>query len=248
MSVFLFGLIGGILLSLFFSFGPAFFSQIQTSIHYGFKNAVPFVFGVSSGDVVIVALLLLITRKIPIDNMVELLNNRWLLYIGATVVAGFGLYTILLKTKRAAETQSLGQDAMCVIDPPNRMYVYLRGLTLNFLNPIIWVYWTTIITLVFFGEAELTVVQRYIFFCGVLTATLGMDILKCKLASLLQRIITYRFLNIFNKCVGIILIGFAIFMVVSTSNNANEINNGNTKSIELIQEMMSNAPPIKSSK
>ena len=33
MGLFLLGILGGVALSLFFSFGPAFFSQIQASIH-----------------------------------------------------------------------------------------------------------------------------------------------------------------------------------------------------------------------
>ena len=51
MGLFLLGILGGIFLSLFFSFGPAFFSQIQASIHYGFRNAYPFALGVSTSDV-----------------------------------------------------------------------------------------------------------------------------------------------------------------------------------------------------
>ena len=46
------GIACGIALSLFFSFGPAFFSQLRTSIQYGFKKSYPFAFGVSAGDIV----------------------------------------------------------------------------------------------------------------------------------------------------------------------------------------------------
>ena len=104
MGLFLLGILGGIALSLFFSFGPAFFSQIQASIHYGFRNAVPFAFGVSTSDILIVAILLLISRNIPMEDMIQLLNNRWIIYVGAGVVASFGLYTMFLKTRHAAES------------------------------------------------------------------------------------------------------------------------------------------------
>ena len=109
------------------------------------------------------------------------------------------------------------------------------------MNPVIWLYWATLITILICGESDISISQRYIFFGGVLSATLCMDILKCKLASLLQRIITYRFLKIFNKCVGAILIGFAVFMVVSTLPRFE--NNGNQKSIEMMQEIMNTKPP-----
>lgn len=91
MTHFFLGILGGIALSLFFSFGPAFFSQIQASIHYGFRNAVPFAYGISTSDVSIVAILLLISRNIPMDDMILMLNNRWIVYVGAAVVASFGL-------------------------------------------------------------------------------------------------------------------------------------------------------------
>ncbi len=241
MTHFLLGILGGIALSLFFSFGPAFFSQIQASIHYGFRNAVPFAFGVSTSDVFIVGILLLISRNIPMDEMILMLNSRWIVYVGAAVVASFGLYTMFLKTRHAAESSENDKVSFHNVQMPSRLSVYLRGLTLNFLNPVIWLYWATLITILICGESDISISQRYIFFGGVLSATLCMDILKCKLASLLQRIITYRFLKIFNKCVGAILIGFAVFMVVSTLPRFEK--NGNQKSIEMMQEIMNTKPP-----
>ena len=241
MTLFLLGILGGIALSLFFSFGPAFFSQLQASIHYGFRNAVPFAFGVSTSDVTIVALLLLISRNIPMDEMILLLNNRWVIYIGAGVVAGFGLYTMFLKTRRAAESSENDKINFRNVQIPSRLSVYLHGLTLNFFNPVIWLYWATLVTILVFGDSEISIGHRYLFFGGVLSATLSMDVLKCKLASLLQRIITYRFLKIFNKTVGLILIGFAIVMVASTMPRFE--NNGNNRSVEMMQEIMNSKPP-----
>lgn len=243
MGLFLLGILGGIALSLFFSFGPAFFSQIQTSIHYGFRNAVPFAYGVSTSDVLIVALLLLISRNIPIDDMLGILNNRWIIVVGASVVAGFGLYTMFLKTRHTAEVSENDRINYRNVQIPSRINVYLHGLTLNFFNPLIWIYWATMVTILVFGEGEISLAKRYLFFGGVLSATLSMDILKCKLASLLQNMITYRFLNIFNKCVGLILIGFAIFMVVSTCPRFEKTNNNQQKSIEMMQEIMHKTPP-----
>lgn len=237
MILFLLGILGGIALSLFFSFGPAFFSQIQASIHYGFRNAVNFAYGVSSSDILVVAILLLISNSIPMEEMLAILNNRWIIYVGACVVAGFGLYTMLIKARRAAEIGENDRIALRPITLPSPITVYFRGLSLNFFNPLIWIYWATLVTIVVCGDCEISLGQRYLFFGGVLCATLGMDILKCKLASLLQRIITFRFLNIFNKCVGLILIGFAVFMVASTVPRFERDNNPK-KSITVMQELM----------
>lgn len=201
----------------------------------------PFAFGVSTSDISIVAILLLISRNIPLDDMILMLNNRWIVYVGAIVVASFGLYTMFLKTRHAAESSENDKISFHNVMMPSRLNVYLRGLTLNFLNPVIWLYWATLITILICGESDITLGQRYLFFGGVLSTTLSMDILKCKLASLLQRMITFRFLKIFNKSVGVILIGFAVFMVVSTMPHFE--NNSNQKSIEMMQEIMNTKPP-----
>ena len=233
MIIFLLGILGGVALSLFFSFGPAFFSQIQASIHYGFRNAVPFAYGISTSDVLIVAILLLISNHIPPENLIETFNNRWIIYVGAAVVASFGFYTMFLKTRRATESKDTDRINFHNVQIPSRLSVYFRGVVLNFFNPVIWIYWATIVTIFICGEDGFSLGERYLFFGGVLCATLSLDILKCKLASLLQRIITFRFLKIFNKTVGLILIGFAIFMVISTSGYYNS--NQNQKSKEMIE-------------
>ena len=148
---------------------------------------------------------------------------------------------MFLKTRHAAESSENDKISFHNVMMPSRLNVYLRGLSLNFLNPVIWLYWATLVTILICGESDITLGQRYLFFGGVLSATLSMDILKCKLASLLQRMITFRFLKIFNKSVGVILIGFAVFMVVSTMSHFE--NNSNQKSIEMMQEIMNTKPP-----
>ena len=90
----------------------------------------------------------------------------------------------------------------------------IHGFLLNFLNPFIWIYWISIITFLS-AEADLKAGERYIFFAGLLIATLGCDMLKCRLASLLQTWFTARILNLFNKITGLILVAFGIYMVVS---------------------------------
>jgi hypothetical protein len=46
-------------------------------------------------------------------------------------------------------------------------------------------------------------------------STLGLDILKCKLASMLQQIITAKLLNITNKICAVVMFAFAAYIVVS---------------------------------
>ena len=58
-------------------------------------------------------------------------------YVGAGVVASFGFYTMFLKTRRAAEASETDKINFRNVQTPSRLSVYLRGLTLNFFNPVI---------------------------------------------------------------------------------------------------------------
>lgn len=205
----LIGILCGIALSLFFSFGPAFFALIQSSVQYGYRRAVPFAFGVSVGDVVIVLLMLTVLKNV---DMYAVMHNVWVASIAGVVIAMMGIYTFRKKSNLNNDKQSPDKFK---IDPySRRRTIFVRGFVLNFINPMIWIYWVSVIAL-FSGELHIPTNQMYLFFFGVLGATLGMDMLKCKLSSLLQRVITAKVMDIFNKVTGGLLVFFAGFMIVS---------------------------------
>lgn len=204
------GIVCGIALSLFFSFGPAFFSQLRTSIQYGYKKSYPFAFGVSASDIIIVFLMLTVLKNV---DLYELLHNVWVASIGGVVLVGMGIYfmrrevTTLESKERHIKFRS--KDGV-----PRRRTIFAQGFVINIVNPLIWIYWVSVIALLT-GELNLSRVERYTFFVGVLGSTLGLDILKCKLASLLQRIITAKLLNITNKVCAVVMFVFAGYIVVS---------------------------------
>lgn len=204
---FLLGIACGIALSLFFSFGATFFSQLQTSIHLGYRRAVPFAFGVSTGDVIVVFLMLTILKD---TDILALLHNIYVASIGGAVLIAYGIFTFRSRTRHVGEKDS--KVKFRCDDVPRRRYVFLKGFAINFLNPFIWIYWISVVALLS-GELELTVSQRYSFFIGLLATTLSLDILKCKLASLLQRVITAKVMNICNKITGLILIAFGVYLI-----------------------------------
>lgn len=212
MTELLLGILCGIALSLFFSFGPAFFSQLQSSIQYGYRKAFPFAFGVSASDIIIVFLMLTVLKNV---ELYELLHNTYVAIGGAAVLGAMGIYYLRKKplTATAPGTHSRLKFKM-EGGQMRRSTIFLHGFIINLMNPLIWVYWVSVVTLVT-GEFNLTIAERYLFFVGVLGATLSLDLLKCKLASLLQRIITARVLNITNKATALIMFAFAAYMVIS---------------------------------
>ena len=212
MTELLLGILCGIALSLFFSFGPAFFSQLQSSIQYGYRKAFPFAFGVSASDIIIVFLMLTVLRNV---ELYETLHNPYVAIIGGAVLTGMGIYYLRKKPLLAAPPDKHSRLKFKIEgNETRRITIFLHGFIINLINPLIWVYWVSVVTLVT-GEFNLTIAERYLFFVGVLGATLSLDLLKCKLASLLQRIITARVLNITNKATALIMFAFAAYMVVS---------------------------------
>lgn len=227
-------------MSLFFSFGPAFFTQIRTSIQYGFRKSYPFAFGVSFGDVIIVFLMLTVLKN---ADLAKLLHNVWVASIGGAMMVAMGVY-YWRKNVTTLEGIEGSQPRIKFREPKGelrRRYIFFQGFVINFVNPTIWIYWVSVITLIT-GELNLVGLPRYIFFFGVLGSTLGMDILKCKLASLLQRIVTAKVLNTTNKICSIILFVFAAYLVISMISFQSKVKSGvetkdNVKQTEMIKNL-----------
>lgn len=206
---FLIGIAVGCAISLLYSFGPAFFSLLQTSVHYGFRRAVPFAFGVNLNDILIVFLMLTVLQN---ADMHKFLHNPYVSIIGGLVLILFGIYFFTRKVQDAESTGSYLKFK--VQDAPKWYAVYSRGFIINFINPMVWIYWLSVITLAS-SVFRISTNHLFVFFSGVLLTTVSLDVLKCKLASMLQRFLTARILNIMNKVIGVIVISFAIYLIVS---------------------------------
>ena len=101
----LIGIICGIVLSLVFSLGPAFFSLIQNSIHHGFKKAVSFAAGVSLSDILIVMLMLTVLANLSFDDFTAILHNVYVAIIGSVATAVFAVLTWRSKVKKASDVK-----------------------------------------------------------------------------------------------------------------------------------------------
>ena len=205
----LIGILCGIVLSLFFSFGPAFFGLIQNSIEHGFRRAMAFAIGVSLSDIVVVGLMLTVLRNV---DMAAVMHNPYVALIGGAGIIVMGVHTF--RKKGRIRRDKNGRLRLISDGKVGRRHILLQGFLLNFLNPFIWVYWISVITLLS-GEVGLYGAERYVFFAGLLGATLGCDLLKCRLASLLQQWFTPRVMIGFNKGTGLVLVAFGIYMIVS---------------------------------
>lgn len=202
----LIGILCGLVLSLFFSFGPAFFGLIQNSINYGFRKGVAFEIGVNASDIFMVVLMLTLLKNVDLG---PILHNPWVASIAGTAMIVLGVIMLLRKPTIKRE----GGRIKFVGIPRGRELV-VQGFALNTVNPSVWLYWISLITLIS-GELNLTIGERYTFFISLLLAELAGGILKCRLASMMQNMVSIRLMTVINRVMGCFLMGVGIFLIVS---------------------------------
>ena len=202
----LIGILCGLVLSLFFSFGPGFFGLIQNSINYGFRKGVAFEIGVNASDIFMVVMMLTLLKEVELG---PILHNPWVASIAGSAMIAIGIVMLLKKPSIKRE----GGRIKFVGIPRGRELV-VQGFALNTVNPSIWLYWISLITLIS-GELNLTVNERYTFFISLLLAELAGGILKCRLASMLQNIVSIRLMTVINRVMGCFIMGVGVFLIVS---------------------------------
>ena len=121
------GIVCGIALSLFFSFGPAFFSQLRTSIQYGYRKSYPFAFGVSAGDVLIVFLMLTVLKNV---NLYEMLHNVWVASVSGVVLVIMGIY-FMKKEVTSLENEEKHIKFKSKDGDPRRRTIFMQGFVIN---------------------------------------------------------------------------------------------------------------------
>ena len=208
----LYGIIIGVALGFVFGYGASFFSMMQTGAHYGFRKTLPMVYGIITSDAIRVALLLgVFANIVGLDTVADILKRPWMMILGSCVLIAVGIYTM---TRKSKQVKQKGGAVKCEsTDNPHWSTLFWHGFALNFLNPLAWFFWLTVVIVVspLFDNAPTA--RIYVFFTGVLLAEFGCNILKCWLSSQLQRLFSAQFMNVFNKIVGMILIGFALYIL-----------------------------------
>ena len=129
----LLGIICGVTLSLFFSFGPAFFSQLRTSIQYGYRKSYPFAFGVSASDVLVVFLLLTVLQNV---NLYEVLHNVWVASVGGAVLIMMGVHYFRKEVDDIKEKETR-LKFKSKEGEPRRLSIFGQGFLINIVNPFI---------------------------------------------------------------------------------------------------------------
>jgi threonine/homoserine/homoserine lactone efflux protein len=180
--------------------GPVFFTIIQASLEKGFGKAILVAIGVCLGDIVIIGLVYFgLSKIIGFNEHKELIG-----YIGAMILAGFGIFSIIRSKKSFIPKHPDVEIA--------GFYRFIfKGLLINAINPFVPIFWIGTMSLATI-KYEYHGTDLFIFFATIIGVVFITDLLKGYLAAKLSKLINERLIKILNLTVGILLILFAIRM------------------------------------
>lgn len=200
------GMILGLTLAIML--GPALFTLIQTSIHRGLYRGTILAFGIFLSDLTLVWFCYLGAAQIFGDERNGILFG----IIGGLILIAFGVVTYLRKVH-------INPDEMLDnVNKPGPLTYIFKGFFLNFANPFVWLFWVSVMVTVSasYGPESFNV---KLFFAGSLITIFTTDLIKVFVANQLKKYLKPKFLIALNHSVGILLVGFGIFLVIKTFMN-----------------------------
>jgi threonine/homoserine/homoserine lactone efflux protein len=192
----IFGFLYGFLLC--FTFGPAFFRLIQTSIDTGVKRGVLIALGVTMADALLFFVALFGTSFLPDIKHFDVIIS----IIGASLLFVLGFISIFKqKTQIVYPTSKLGSF----------LYYFTSGILLNLLNPSNYV--AVFATSTYLIAHGMILNERIVFFVFSLIATMTAESLIAFYAHRMKRIITHKVLKRINQVAGSIFIGSGLLIL-----------------------------------
>jgi len=199
------GVILGVTLSVFFSFGPALVAEIQTSILRGFWAAVLLAFGVFLSDAVLVTL-----GFVGAVQIFE--NNKTLLgLIGGVLLIIFGIVTY----RRKVEVDVDSQNPALKQNNPGFLTYILKGFIINFTNPFVWIFWMGVVV-GFTANYQADILLLVVFFTAALGTVFLFDMLKIFSAYKVKKYIQTHNIVWINRFAGVGLVLFGIYLFIRT--------------------------------
>jgi len=200
------GIVSGIVLAVLI--GPVFFTILQTSIERGFWSGFFVAFGASLSDA-----LYILVSYLGLVQFMEAENFRhYLAYGGGSVLLGFGIYYLFVKSKR------LAQYDQAKIHTRSWFKLLAKGFIINGLSPMVLFFWIATVGLATTRLGYTSADDAFIFFTSVVCTVFSTDVLKAKLADKLRVLITPRFIRIMNIVLGLALIVFAGRLILFPDN------------------------------
>ncbi len=194
--------------------GPSFFLLIETSIHKGIRAALSFDAGVLFSDLIYIMIAYLFYHEVS-----ALLSGSHIFLLkifGGGIFAVFGVLTLKKKVPVVLETETgIEMNYFGVADNREYLILFIKGFLWNFANPMIIIYWLTVITVGIQKIEDMPVVDPIIIYLTVILFTFfSMDVFKVFAAKKLRPFVTPKLLQSVSRFISFILIGFGVVFFI----------------------------------
>ncbi|HEX8516940.1 MAG TPA: LysE family transporter [Bacteroidia bacterium] len=195
-----------IVLLLTFSFGPGFFSLINTGIKYGYKPGSLIAIGIVLSDLFLCLAICLVVRLGAVNLLHSEKAQTFSAIIGGVILIAFGTFYFRKHTTKTDIVIDVGYQA------PHPSLMILKGFVINLFNPTVWFLWLGNVTALS-KTLDYSFVKMIIFFSIILTVTLVIELTKVYLAGKIKRFLTDRLMTIVNYITGSALIIFGLVLI-----------------------------------
>lgn len=182
--------------------GPVFFAMIKTSIERGFKAGFSLASGVIVSDLILISIVLFGSQFFKYQQEFD----KYVGIIGGIFIVGIGIYYLLSNVKI---NYTEGDN----IKVSKRGYI-LKGFLMCILTPSTLMFWVIVSGIISVKLNSLP--EKILCFLIAMMVQLSVDGLKTYYASKLRYRIKENTLKKLNKVAGVIIIGFAIWLIVKT--------------------------------
>ncbi len=185
----------GIGLGMIIFIGPVFFLLLNSSLQYGHSAGLAVATGIIVSDILCVVLCYYSLSEIIINEENKMIIGG----IGSLLIFLVGISYLFKKSKKHQDDS---------IRPLSTISFFLKGFSINFFNPFVFVVWIGVYN---YGQHQFVERGSLLVFLGsVLTGILTTDVLKVFLSGRVKKLITPDRLEILFKITGVILILFSL--------------------------------------
>lgn len=205
----------GLLLSLIP--GPVFFVLLENSITKGIRSALAIDFGVMLSDIVYILLSVLFVEQI--NTLLTGKNKELFDILGGLIFIIFGVINLFKKSQihdgdQELEDVSEKYHLKESSDPKKNFGLMIaKGFLLNFANPLVIFYWLSVASVAKRESANDSNGYLFLFLGIILTTFIAFDVVKIITAKKIRNLVTEKLLNLLNKFIGSVFIGFGLFFI-----------------------------------
>jgi threonine/homoserine/homoserine lactone efflux protein len=195
-----------IIVLLTFSFGPAFFSLINTGIKYGYKTGSLLATGIVLSDFMLCIAICIVVHFGAVNLLHSEKAQTFSSIIGGIILIVFGAFYF----RKQIPVKETSFDVFYT--KPKASFMILKGFVINLFNPAVWFLWLGNVTAIS-KTLEYSMLKMIIFFSVVLVCTLIVELTKVYLAGKIKRYLTNKLMVTINYITGTALIIFGVVLI-----------------------------------